>query len=251
VGIRALTYTRTEGFETLAAEQDIATGMQFTNVIGLPLTKSNMLGDVLVVSDVYMGSHTQRNFFGARAEGESRVNASSRDWQHLVLSGKAAWFFRPRPRWVSEVALEGAGAWRSDVPFQLALGDNPGGLSAYAHSRDVGAQRLMARVEQRFDLARYQMTRGAFGAAAFLDAGRLWAGDVPFGRNTPIRLSTGVALLGAWPARSQRTLRAELAIPWTRAEGARPEVRFLIREPIAGFFQDPPRIRWARLSTGP
>jgi len=79
----------------------------------------------------------------------------------------------------------------------------------------------------------------------------MWAGDVPFGINTPIRTSVGAALLAAIPARSQRTVRAELAVPMTRAQGARPELRFVVREPARGFWFDPPKIRWARLSAVP
>ena len=79
----------------------------------------------------------------------------------------------------------------------------------------------------------------------------MWAGDVPFGMDTPMRTSVGLALLGAVPAKSQRTIRAELAVPVMRGPGASPELRFAIREPARGFWFDPPRIRWARLSALP
>ena len=46
-------------------------------------------------------------------------------------------------------------------------------------------------------------------------------------------------------------MRAELAVPFTRETGAKPELRFVVREPVAGFWFDPPRIRWARMSAVP
>ena len=108
-----------------------------------------------------------------------------------------------------------------------------------------------AWLEQRLDLARYQRTRAAIGAAGFVDAGRVWSGEAPFGVTTPVRASVGVGLLAAVPARSRRTVRAEVALPFDRAHGAGPELRFTISEPAAGFWVEPPRIRWARLSAVP
>jgi hypothetical protein len=95
------------------------------------------------------------------------------------------------------------------------------------------------------------VTRAALGAVVFTDVGKLWAGDVPFGVNTPVVTSIGAGVLAAIPARSQRTLRAELAVPLTRGLGARPELRFTVREPARGFWYEPRRLRWARLSAVP
>jgi len=79
----------------------------------------------------------------------------------------------------------------------------------------------------------------------------MWASDVPFGVTTPIRSSIGAAILAAVPARSQRTIRAELAVPLMRELGARTELRFTVREPTRGFWFEPPRISWARLTAVP
>jgi hypothetical protein len=251
LGIRALTYSRMKGLDALAAEQDVATGTQIGAIVGVQPWFRNPLQEAFALIDAYGAGRTRRTFIGARAEVESRVDLQSRDWKNLIASGRAAWYFQPRNRWVSELSVEGAGGWRTVVPYQLELGDRRGGLRGYARSREPGARRLLARFEQRLDLGRVQGTRAAYGAALFSDVGRMWAGDVPFGMDTPVRSSIGVALLAAVPARSQRTVRAELAIPTTRGEGARPELRFTVRETARGFWFEPPRIRWARLSAVP
>jgi hypothetical protein len=251
LGIRALTFTRMRGLDALAAEQDIATGTQVGTLLGLSPWSRVPLREAFASLDAYVGGRSRRNFVGARTEMESRIDLERNDWRHLVASGRAAWYYKPQPRWVSELSIEGTAAWRSIVPFQLELGDRRGGVRGYARSFEAGAQRMIARLEQRVDLARYQRTRAAIGVAAFADAGRMWAGDVPFGRDTPIRTSLGAALLAAVPARSQRTVRAEVAVPLMRSQGARPELRFTVREPARGFWFDPPRIRWARLSAVP
>ena len=247
LGLRALTYSRMKGLDALAAEQDVATGTQIGTLMGL----KTWAGESFASMDAYAGGRTRNNFVAARIEAESRIDLDRQEWNHLIASGRAAWYFRPAERWVSELAVEGAGGWRTVLPFQLELGDRRGGARGYARSGEAGGQRVIARIEQRVDLARYQVTRAAIGAGVFADAGKMWAGDVPFGVGTPIRTSIGAALLAAVPARSQRTIRAELALPLSRAQGARSELRFTVREPTRGFWFEPQRITWARLSAVP
>ncbi len=251
LAIRTLSYSRMKGLDALAVEQDVATGTQVGGMLGVQPWSGRPLRESFASLDAYIAGRSRRNFVGARAEVESRLNLETGDWANMIASGRAAWYFQPRSRWVSELAVEGAGGWRTLVPYQIELGDRRGGLRGYARSLEAGSQRLLARLEQRFDVARYQGSRAALGVAAFTEAGRMWAGDVPFGVSTPVRGSAGVALLAAVPARSQRTIRAELAVPFTRADGGRPELRFTVREPARGFWFEPPRIRWARLSAVP
>jgi hypothetical protein len=251
LGVRALTFTRMRGLDALAAEQDVGTGTQIGATAGVQPLFRNPLREAFVAVDGYAAARKGRSFLATRVEAETRVDIERQEWRHMVASGRAAWYFQPRQRWTSELSLEGAGAWKTIFPFQLELGERRGGLRGHARSYEAGGQRLLARLEQRLDLGRYQRTRAAYGLAVFTEAGRMWAGDVPFGVTTPVRTSAGLALLGAVPARSQRTVRAELAIPINRAAGAEPELRFTIREPARGFWFDPPRIRWARLSALP
>lgn len=250
-GIRALTFSRMRGLDALAAEQDIGTGTQIGAMLGLRPFFYAPLQDAFASIDAYFAGRTRRSFAGARMEAESRVDVERKSWQHLIASGRAAWYFKPTGRWVSELSLEAAAGWRTILPFQLELGDRQSGVRGYAQSREPGAQRVIARVEQRVDLRRFRVTRAAIGAVVFTDAGRTWGGDVPFGIDTPLRTSVGAGILAAVPANSQRTIRAELALPLSRGTGARPEVRFTVREPARGFWYEPRRIRWARLSAVP
>lgn len=251
LGVRALTYIRVRGLDALAAEQDVATGAQAGVMLGINPWAEDPLSESFASFDAYAAGQRGRNLVGARLDAESLLDLQKNEWKHMIASGRAAWYVQPKQRWVSEFAIEGAGVWRTIVPFQLELGDRRGGLRGYAASREAGAQRLLARLEQRVDLWRYRETKAAIGAGAFVESGRIWAGDVPFGIATPIRSSAGVAVLAAIPANSQRTLRAEVAMPFTRAHGAKTELRFTIREPWRGFWFEPLGLRWARLSSVP
>jgi hypothetical protein len=251
LGLRALTFRRVRALDALAADQDVGTGTQIAAMLGAQPFATAPFRESFATVDAYFAGRSRRNFVATRIEGESRLDINAGDWRHMVASGRTAWYFTPRPRWVSELSIEGAGVWRSIMPFQLELGDRHGGLRGYARSLEGGERRLLARLEQRLDLGRYKETRAAYGVAAFTDAGRIWRGEAPYGADSPVRVSVGVALLAAVPARSQRTIRGELAIPLSRVHRAGPEFRFVVREPMRGFWFEPPRIRWARLSAVP
>ena len=249
LGLRALTYSRMRGLDAVIAEQDVATGTQVGAVFGMqPWAESPMRNSFLAV-DAYGAGRSRRNLIAFRTEAESRVDALDLRATHIVGSGRAAWYFTPTRRWTSELSSEFAGAWKTILPFQLELGDRQGGLRGYARSHEPGGQRLIGRLEQRAFIGRFRGQTAGVAAAFFTEAGKLWAGDVPFGEETPIRASAGLALLAAVPARSQRTIRAELAFPFSRAHGARAELRFTIREPARGFFTEPARIKAARIAS--
>ena len=249
LGVRALTYSRMRGLDAVWSEQDVATGTQVGVVMGLQPWDPSPFRNSFAIVDAYFAGRSARNFAGMRTEIESRVDATEMRWSHVIASGRAAWYFKPVPRWTSEVSSEFGGGWRTLLPFQLELGDRQGGLRGYARSHEAGAQRLIGRVEERAYLGGFRGRTAGVGVAAFTEAGKVWAGDVPFGIETPVRASAGLALLASVPARSQRTIRAEVAFPFSRDKGARTELRFSIREPAKGFFSEPPKIRGARIAS--
>jgi hypothetical protein len=251
LGVRALRYSRMRMLDALAAEQDVATGAQVAGMLGVQPWARVPFRESFASLDAYVGSRWGRSFIGARVSGETRLDLERSNWEHAIASGRAAWYFQATPRWTSELSVEGAGGWRTILPFQLELGDRRGGLRGYIRSLEAGGHRLLGRLEQRVDLARYQRDRAAIGAGAFIEAGRIYAGDVPFGVTTPVRTSLGAALIAAVPARSQRTVRGEVAFPLSQGRGARPELRFIVREPMRGLWFEPQRVRWARLSAVP
>lgn len=251
LGVRALTYSRMRGLDAVTAEQDIATGAQIGIVFGMQPWGHAPLRRSFGVVDAYAGGRSARNFVAVRAEVESRLDLGEMRSSHIVASGRSAWYFKPTPRWTSELSSEFGGAWRTLLPFQLELGDRQGGLRGYARSHEAGGQRLIGRLEQRTFLGRVRGQSAGIGVAAFTEAGKVWAGDAPFGVETPVRGAAGIALLASVPARSQRTIRAEVAWPFSRGLGARTELRFSIREPARGFWTEPARIRSARIATAP
>jgi hypothetical protein len=83
-------------------------------------------------------------------------------------------------------------------------------VRGYSGSQAAGARLAVLRLEERLAIGGFGSIAG-FGAAAFTDIGKLWAGDVPFGTTTSVRASAGAAFLVAVPRRSQRAYRVEAA----------------------------------------
>jgi hypothetical protein len=251
LGVRALSYSRMRGLDALTGEQDVASGTQVGVLFGMQPWGRAPLRNSFGLVDAYAGARSLRNFIAVRTEVESRLDLRDMRSSHIVGSGRAAWYFKPMAAWTSELSSEFGGAWRTLMPFQLELGDRQGGLRGYARSHEAGGQRVIGRLEQRRYLGRFRGQTAGIGLAAFAEAGKIWAGDAPFGVETPIRVAAGLAILASVPARSQRTMRAEVALPFSREQGARTELRFVVREAARGFWTEPPRLRSARIAAAP
>ena len=212
VGVRALSYMTVRGFDALKAVQDVATGLQVGILAGqgIPLFGAN--DDYLFVSaDLYAGIGSATSFAALRVESEGREDLSRNRWHSVVASGRLAWHVKPSDEKVLIGSVEYAGGWRMRVPFQLRLGDLQGGVRGYPASRVAGAVRGVARIEERWLIG--GLTRhGAIGFATFADAGRVWAGDAPFGVDSGTKVGVGVGLLAAFPPQSQRLWRLDVAV---------------------------------------
>jgi hypothetical protein len=225
VGVRALSFKPVRGFDALNAVQDVATGAQIGTLVGRGVPRLGDDGDDIFVStDLYAGVGSASSFAAMRIEGEARRDAQTDRWESMVLSGRLAWYLKRTSTQVLITSVEYGGVWRMRVPFQLTLGDRGGGVRGYSDSRVAGARRGVARLEGRWSLGRLG-GHGALGLAGFADAGRVWAGDAPFGVNSPTRVGLGVGLLAAVPRESQRLWRLDLVVPVSADRHAGWEIR--------------------------
>ncbi|MGH7655864.1 MAG: hypothetical protein ACREN6_14495 [Gemmatimonadaceae bacterium] len=95
----------------------------------------------------------------------------------------------------------------------------------------------MLRLEERRVVPLF--TRKAdWAIALFADAGKIWAGDVPFGQTSPVRAAAGISLLSAYPAGGKRTYRVDLAIP-INPDGAKFEIRFSSSDETRSIWRQP------------
>jgi hypothetical protein len=246
LGVRRLTYMRVRAFDAVEGAQDVRTGMQLSTLFGrgLKLTSKDAR-DYFMSTDLYAGRGTPASFAGFEVMGERRHDLDTHRSDGMLASGRAAWYSHPGPKHTAIVAAEFSGGWSQRVPFQLTLADRDGGIPGYGSSDLGGAQRVVVRMEDRYRLGHLRQL-GSFAGALWVDAGRLWAGDAPFGVNTSVKYAAGVGLLAAVPPRSRRTWRVDFALPLNDRGDSKFEVRVTNRDFTRWFWHEPGDVQTSR-----
>lgn len=245
-GVRNIRFRRVEGFDALTGEQDVRVGFQLGALLGRSLS---VLGttddDILVSTDIYAGVGTAKSFAAIQLLGDGRQSYDENRWDDILTSGRAAWYFKPHAKHATIVSGEWSAGWRLRTPFQLTLGEARGGMRGYSAAELPGAHRAIARFEERWILGNVRGNADA-GVALLAEAGRMWAGDVPFGQNTPVKYALGTSLLAALPPGSQRLWRLDLMMPLDRSGGAHLELRLRTEDRTRNFWREPRDIERSR-----
>lgn len=211
---RNLNFVAARGFESLTATQDVPTGFQLFGQLGRGTHVLGGASDVYMLGDVLAGVGSEKTYAGLHLITEGRREIGQRLWDGVVSSGRLGLYWKPNDASVVRSWTEYAGGWRVETPFQLSLATEDQRLIGYKGSLN-GARRVGGGVDVRRVLSGLT-SRADVGAGVFLNAARLWAGDAPFGVNTPLLPSAGVSLFGALPRGSQRLLRIDLGAPLRR-----------------------------------
>lgn len=245
-GVRNIRFRRVAAFDALTAPQDVRVGFQLGTLFGRGLSVLGAKDDDIFVSmDMYAGGGTGRSFLALQVQGEGRENYDAGHWDGVLGSGRLAWYAKPALRHTFELSSEWSAGWRQRVPFQLSLSDPEGGVRGYSSARYGGAQRIVVRAEERMTLGRVR-NLAVLGLAGFVDGGRIWAGDAPFGVDTEIKYGAGVGLLAAVPPRSRRLWRVDVAVPLSPTTGKRWELRVSSGDNTRVFWREPRDVRRSR-----
>lgn len=244
VGYRQVNFLRVSGFDALSGTQDMRRGVQasFTIGRGLSLAGGNR-DEVFMSGNLYGGVGSAVSFAGVEVLAEGRRMDGK--WENGLVSGRFGTYLRPHSRHTIAGSIEYSAGRRQWVPFQLALGDPRGGVRGYEDAELGGAERLVGRLEERWRVGNIRGT-GDLGFALFAEAGKLWAGDVPYGRTTEYVPSVGVAVLAAVPPRSRRIWRLDIAAPLHHSPGAQWGVRLTNEDRTRAFWNEPNDVRRSR-----
>ena len=245
-GIRRLKYMRVQGFDAVEGAQDVRTGMQLSTLFGRGLKVSAKdERDYFMSTDLYLGRGTPASFLGLEVMGERRRDLDTHKTDGVLASGRTAWYSHPAAKHTAIISAEFSGGWNQRIPFQLTLADRDGGLPGYGSSDLGGSQRVVVRMEDRYRLGHLRQLAG-FAGALWIDAGRLWAGDAPFGVNTDVKYAAGVGLLAAVPPRSRRTWRVDFAFPLNDRGDSKFEVRVTNHDFTRWFWREPGDVQTSR-----
>ncbi len=211
-GLRNVRFVRVSGFDALEGIQDLRTGVQVATLIGkgariLRGKERDWFGS----TDLYAGMATPISYTAINVAGEGRRDEDGQ-WDGLLAHGRGAVYLKPFNRQTLMSDLTYSAGWKQRIPFQLTFADRDGGLRGFRTADVGGARRLVARAEDRYLVGRYKQF-ATIAVAGFAEAGKIWAGDSPFGVNTPVYASTGFSILAASPPQSRRTVRVDFAFP--------------------------------------
>jgi hypothetical protein len=250
-GLRALRFATVTGFDALTAVQVVGSGVQFDALAGPSMFSSTLKSDMFLSTDIYAGLGNPRSFLLARVTGEGRRDRATRGWRGVVADGRAAWYARLPDATMQLVTLEVSAIQHLAYPFQLTFRDHDGGVRGYPDATFAGGRRAVLRLDERRLLP--SVTRRADVAiGAFMDAGKLWAGDVPYGVTTGIKAAVGLSLYTAFPSGGKRTYRLDIALPLNRPPGgARWELRFSSADRTRMLWSEPADISRVRAGAAP
>lgn len=252
LGVRIVRFMEVTGFDALDARQDVRRGLQLGFLLGrgLEFLDSKSDRDFFAAVSAYAGMGSPSAFAAMELNVEGRRAGKEDNWNSVLSSGRFALFMRPFTRHTATTSLEWSGGWRSRAPYQVTLASRDGGLRGFRSSQVGGARRLVLRTEEKYVWGRFR-NYATIGIASFADAGKVWAGDSPFGVDTPVRYSVGVGLLAAIPPRSRRLARLDLAYPLNTDGKRRPELRVTVRDFGRVFWKEPSDLHQARERSRP
>ena len=252
LGVRDIRFVRRRALDAITASQDVPLGVQ----IGMQAGHSSPIvgakeEDFFLAGDLYVGlSRSERATTRLQLRTEGRRAVGEELWDGVLSTGRLAHQIKISPANLDELVLEWAGGYRQRMPFQLLLGVHEGGVRGFEKSSFAGAQRLVARMEHRYSYGAVR-NLGDLAVGGFIDAGRQWAGDVPFGVTTPVKGSFGLSLFASVPPRSARVWRADIAFPVGGGARTSWTVRFTNIDRTAFAFRDPRDVATGRELTVP
>lgn len=250
-GLRDVSFMEVRGFESLDGSQDVRKGVEIATLYGRGIDAFGAgEHDTFASANFYIGVGTPAFFGAMEIVSEGRRDAETDEWDGLLASGRLATYMKPATRHTILTSIEWSGGWKQRIPFQLSFADRNGGPRGYTHSSAAGNRRLVTRFEDRIFLGQVKQF-ASVGVGPFVDAGRLWAGDAPYGIDTRTSFAAGVGLLASIPPRSQRIWRLDLAFPVNPEHGARWELRLTSRNLTRSFWKEPGDVQRNRARSVP
>jgi len=224
LGARDVRWTKRRGLDGLQGDEDIRLGFELGTDLGRSLPAFGD-DDLSAAGLVYAAAELGGSVFGGRGRIDGLRGLgqpyTGRSWQDVFAEIETFAYLRRSASSPGTLLVRAdvAGGWNTRTPFQLTLGGERG-VRGYDRERFPGGRRILFTVEERYYLGWPHPGLFDAGFTVFADAGRMWAGDAPFGRDSDWRASAGAGLRFAFPAGSRTTYRLDIAWPIEAGTGA-------------------------------
>jgi hypothetical protein len=218
VGQRNIWWTQRRGLDALRGTQDVKLGAEAELGLARSLPALEADDDMFLTLGFYTGFEAGPALVVGRLRAEGRRNllagGAAPEWEDVLLETELLAYHRPPalPAHTFVLRASGIGGWRTRGPYQLTLGGEEA-VRGYHRDHGPGGRRLLFTLEDRVLFPPRVSRLADLGATAFLDVGRVWAGDAFLGHDTGWRAALGAGLRGGFPAGSRTVYRLDAALP--------------------------------------
>lgn len=232
LGQRNVWWKKKRGLDSMRGQQDVAIGADAALAFGRSLPTLERDNDLVGTFKLYTAFDAKTALFAGRLRLDARRDfdapSSASEWEDVYADAELLSYWQPEsaPRHTFFVRFAGAGGWNTVTPFQLTLGGDRT-LRGYRYERFPGGRRVVMNAEDRIYIGWPLREVFDLGATIFVDAGRIWPGDVPFGDDSGWRTTGGIGLRGSFPAGSRSSFRLDVATPLD-GSGALKNFRFIL-----------------------
>lgn len=230
LGWRKVRFERRRGLDALRGVQDVLVGSDLGVTLGANPGRLGSGGDD-DSDDIYArvrhvaGFEAGPFFFGSQLQLEARNVVSGSEvgdtgWRDVLAEADALLYLQPGGpdghTFVARVAA--AGGNNVTFPFQLTLGGREG-VRGFPTNEFPGGARMIASLEARRAFNWPVPDVFDFGYTVFVDAGRTWKGDAPFGIDSGWQAAVGAGIRLGLPEGTSGVARLDVALPVTGGRG--------------------------------
>jgi hypothetical protein len=223
---RKLQFVQRRGLDALRGVQDVGVGSELFLGLGrawraLQEGGGNSSDDLHTQASAFFGGAGTSWVLNTQASGEARrVRPGSDDgaeWKDIFAEADFLLYWQPNGNQFHTflLRLSATGGWSVVSPYQLTLGGRAA-LRGFREERFPGAHRTLLTLEDRIYLPSPSPGLFDMGLAVFMDIGRMWAGDAPFGTDSGWKGTAGIGLRLGLPPGTTNVLRIDVALPIAR-----------------------------------
>lgn len=218
LGKRNITWQRRTGLDSFEGEEDVRVGAEIELALARALPAVGADNDMYLATDFYAAAGPPDLFAASRLRVDARrdYDAQPGATEMKDVLGAAEAFLYVQPRGLPEHTLvfraAGSAGWGMEVPFQLTLGGERA-LRGWPEEAFPGGRRLVFTVEDRWQHDWIFPNVADIGTSLFVDVGRMWPGDSPYGIDSGWRGTVGTGFRVNFPAGGRNTFRIDAAFP--------------------------------------
>ena len=202
----------------MRGQQDVRLCAEIGASVGRSISALEADDDLQTMLALFTGLEIGSLLVSTRARMDSRRDFDApsdlSEWEDVYGEGELLAYWQPLalPRHTVVLRASGTAGWNTRTPFQLTLGGDRT-LRGYHPDRFPGGRRAVFTLEDRMYWGWPWRETIDLGSSLFVDVGRMWPGDAPYGLDSGWRTTVGFGLRSSFPPGSRTTYRIDVAFP--------------------------------------